>query len=90
LPELYLSFVVQTLQGDDSRLRYSRCFFEGRIGRFQKQCSLRNGYIFGPSAKAAPAYVTEYLIAWPKLLYVSANRPYPPRHVTPRCVVFWS
>jgi hypothetical protein len=36
LPWLNLSFIAKTLQGDDCRFSYSRCFLEAHIDRFQR------------------------------------------------------
>jgi competence protein ComEC len=47
---LNLPFVAKTLEGDECRFRYGRCFFECQIGRFQRYCIFRNRYILGITA----------------------------------------
>src|SRR3990170_2885172 len=85
LPLLNLSFVAKTLQGGDCRHRYGRGFLERHIGRFQRQIFFTSTYILGKTARYGP----EYLIIWLKLLYVSANRFNPPRHVSSEDLFFW-
>ncbi|GHO77260.1 hypothetical protein KSD_50310 [Ktedonobacter sp. SOSP1-85] len=82
MPELYLSFCAQTLQGGDSGRRHGRCFLEREIGRFQRQCIFASTDILSKTAKTAPGYVTEYLIILLKLRDVSANCFNAPRYIS--------
>src|SRR5581483_11812519 len=88
LPELYLSFRAQTLQGGDSCRRHGRCLLEREIGRFQRQCIFASTGILSKTAKTTPGYVTEYLITWLKLRDVSANCFNAPRYISTEYDVF--
>ena len=66
--------------------RYGRRVLESHTGRFSTNaafvaCSVGKG----PEIVATP----EHLITWLKLLYVSADRFNPPRHVNSQYLVFW-
>src|SRR6266566_3615616 len=88
LPWLNLSFIAKALQGDECRLRYGCCFLKRYIGRFQDQCIFRNRDIFGKTAKTILGCVSEYLITWLKLFYISANCFNPSRNVRSEYRVF--
>ena len=45
--------IAKTLQGDDGRFRYGRCFLECQIGRFQRDGIFRHRYIFRIGAQTA-------------------------------------
>src|SRR6266566_134723 len=89
LPLLNVSFIAKALQGDDCRLRYGCCFLKRYIGRFQDQCIFMNRYIFGKTAKTILGCVSEYLITWLKLFYISANCFNPSRNVRSEYFVLW-
>src|SRR6266480_1416979 len=88
LPLLNVSFIAKALQGDECRLRYGCCFLKRYIGRFQDQCIFRNRDIFGKTAKTILGCVSEYLITWLKLFYISANCFNPSRNVRSEYRVF--
>src|SRR5579863_10030724 len=89
LPFLNLPFVAKALQGDNCRLRYGCCFLKRYSGRFQDHCIFRNRYIFGKTAKTILSCVSEYLITWLELRYISANCFNPSCNVRSEYRVFW-
>src|SRR5437660_1586072 len=89
LSRLYLSFRTQTLQGGDCCERDGCCLLECHIGRFQRECIFTSTHILGKSAPSTPGQVPEYLITWPKLRDVPANRFHAPRQGSSEYLVFW-
>src|SRR6266851_4010153 len=71
---LDLSFAAKTLQGQDCRLRYGRCLFEGHPGRLQRKGRRRSTDILGKCTEAMLGQVPEHLVAWPKVRHALADR----------------
>ena len=82
------SLITKTLQGSACRNWYRCCLLERTIGWLQRQFIFNSTHILGKPSPCETGY-PEHLVAWLKLLYVSANRFHSPCDITAEDLVFW-
>src|SRR5215472_14344686 len=81
------SLITKTLKGGDCRHGYGCCVLKRYVGWLQRQLIFNNTDILGKPSPCETCY-PEHLVAWLKLLYVSANHFHSPCDITAEDPVF--
>src|SRR6266850_537323 len=82
------SLVTETLQGSDCRDWYGCRVLKRTFGWLQRQLVFRSTRILGKPSPCETCY-PEHLVAWLKLLCLSAHRFHSPCDITAEDLLFW-